>query len=148
MDNPGLAVLQNLYDTEIPLAHSMQLKVLDYERGSLRVQAPLQFNKNHHGTAFGGSLYCAMLLAGWGRVYLLLQEAGLTADIVVSGAEVKYRLPVTSDFTAETDPLEPTEVTGFVDKIRNHGNGRIAIKSVVRLRNREAASLQAQYAVY
>lgn len=143
----NLRGLQELFDDEIPLVGAMQLKVVSYEDRSLTVRAPLACNKNHHGTAFGGSLYCGMLLAGWGHVHLLLEEAGLVGEIVVSKAEVKYRLPVTGDFSASTAAPEPEDVARFLAGVNKKGRGRLALVSCVVVAGKPAAVLNVQFTV-
>lgn len=61
---------------DIPLTRAMQLQVLSWQAHELRLRLPLQANSNHHHSMFGGSLYSAAVLAGWGWLHLRLQEAG------------------------------------------------------------------------
>jgi len=143
-----LDALQTLYDEQIPLVGAMQLKVVSFIENSLTVHAPLACNKNHHGTVFGGSLYCGMLLAGWGHVHLLLQEAQLDGDIVVSSAEVKYKLPVTGDFDAATVAPSQEDVQRFLDKMRVKGRGKLDLVSGVEIEGKQAAVLKVQFTVF
>ena len=62
---------------EIPIVASMGMAVERYDGQSLTVRAPLQPNRNVHGTTFAGSLYSACVLTGWGAIWLALRERGL-----------------------------------------------------------------------
>ncbi|PCI43305.1 MAG: thioesterase [Moraxellaceae bacterium] len=143
-----LIALQALYDAEISLVEPMQLKVVSFVDDSLTVRAPLECNKNHHGTAFGGSLYCGLLLAGWGHVHLLLEEAGLKADIVVSKAEIKYRLPVAQDFEAYTVAPKAEFKQRFLEGVGKKGRGKLELTSRVDVDGKQAAALKVQFTVY
>lgn len=143
-----LIALQALYDAEISLVGPMQLKVVSFVDNSLRVHAPLACNKNHHGTAFGGSLYCGLLLAGWGHVYLLLEEASLKGDIVVSKAEVSYRLPVAQDFEAYTVAPDTELEQRFLERVATKGRGKLELTSMVDVEGKQAAVLKVQFTVY
>ena len=143
-----LSALQALYDEEIPLVGAMQLKVVSFIENSLRVHAPLACNKNHHGTVFGGSLYCGLLLAGWGHVHLLLQEAQLAGDIVVSKAEIKYKLPVAGDFDAATVAPSLASTQRFLDGVRLKGRGKLDLVSCVEVAGKQAAVLNVQFTVF
>ncbi|MEP6472510.1 MAG: YiiD C-terminal domain-containing protein, partial [Gemmatimonadota bacterium] len=69
--------LSTLLATEIPLAGRLGVTVVGTRDGALVLSAPLAFNRNHEGTAFGGSLNAVATLAGWSAVWLAVQEAGL-----------------------------------------------------------------------
>jgi len=67
----------------------------------LRLQVPLQPNINHKSSMFGGSLYCAAVLAGWGWLHLRLREAGIEdGHIVIHEGKIEYPLPVVDDAMA------------------------------------------------
>ena len=57
--------LQSVLHHDIPLTREMGLKVVSWQDRQLRLQLPLVANINHKSTMFGGSLYCAAVLAGW-----------------------------------------------------------------------------------
>src|SRR5699024_8302898 len=58
--------LERFMCANIPLAAATQMRFVDYGDQRLQISAPLSANGNHHGTAFGGSLYVVALAAGWG----------------------------------------------------------------------------------
>ena len=83
---------------EIPIVAAMGMTVDRYDGSSLTVRAPMQPNRNVHGTTFAGSLYSACVLTGWGAVWLALRERGLDGVIFASEGTVQYRKGVSRDF--------------------------------------------------
>ena len=53
--------LQNLFFTEIPITKSMGLNVLAVSTEEIEIGFKLLENRNHKGTAFGGSQYTGSL---------------------------------------------------------------------------------------
>ena len=98
--SPLLDALAAHYMAMPPVA-AMQPRVLDWQDGCLRMQAPLDANVNDKGCAFGGSLSSLMTIAGWGLAFLRLAEAGLEADIYVADSRVRYLKPVYEDLRVE-----------------------------------------------
>jgi thioesterase domain-containing protein len=83
---------------EIPIVAAMGMAVEGYDGEALTVRAPLQPNRNIHGTTFAGSLYSACVLTGWGRIWLALRERGQTAVIYAADSTIQYRKGVAGDF--------------------------------------------------
>jgi len=101
------ALLEELGATlagEIPISRALGIHPLRYDGTELALGAPLEPNLNHKHTAFGGSLYCAAVLAGWGLLHLQWRQAaastGPMAQIVIQNADIDYRHAVEGDFEA------------------------------------------------
>lgn len=103
------AELTATWHREIPIVSAMGMTVERYDGRSLTVRAPLQPNRNVHGTTFAGSLYSACVLTGWGAVWLALREQDLHGVIYAAESSVKYRKGVDGDFlcscTVDADAL-------------------------------------------
>ncbi len=117
-------VEQFLLDS-IPLASKMQLKVLDFSVHELSIAAPLLPNINDKGTAFAGSLFSAMVLAGWLYVTVRLKQEGIDAEAVASASDIRYLKPVTGDFSAVCRLDDQARWTRFVEKLRKRKNYKI-----------------------
>jgi thioesterase domain-containing protein len=89
---------------EIPIVAAMGMRVDGYDGRSLTVQAPLEPNRNVHGTTFAGSLYSACVLTGWGAVWLALRERGLAGVIYAAESTVQYRKGVEGNFVCTCAP--------------------------------------------
>src|SRR5262249_30274076 len=84
--------LEDFLQQQIPLTRSMQVKVEAYDGRALVLSAPLSANHNHLGTAFGGSLAALMMLAGYGLLWLELENR--RAHVVIRESTIKFHRPV------------------------------------------------------
>lgn len=124
--------LEHLILGSIPLARAMQLQVGDYDGDRLHLHAPLAPNINDKGCAFGGSLDSLMTLAGWGLVTLALRGRGITADVFVASAEVKYLAPLTDELQACAQLADAANWQRFFATFEAHGKARVMVASVIR----------------
>lgn len=94
--------LQNLFYHEIPISEKMGVEVLKVTDNDLQLLVSLNLNKNHKGTAFGGSQYSACALACYGLFLSSIREFGHnTNNIVIANGSIKYISPVTENFIIE-----------------------------------------------
>jgi len=132
---------------DIVLARHIGVRVLTCEAGSVVLGAPLAANSNHHGTAFGGSLYALAVLAGWGVLTVELERRGVDAELVVQDGHIEYFVPVTSDFTARAALPEPTALDRCLRALARYGRARIEVSVVVEADGAEAVRLIGTYAI-
>lgn len=112
---------------EIPLTTAMQVEIDHWEIHSLVVSAPLQPNRNHKATAFGGSLYSLAVLACWGLFVMRLWEEGLDCEIVIQEAKAAYLMPVNSRLVARCNFTDDKTWSGLMAQLRRRGRARIAL---------------------
>lgn len=101
--------LQDLFFKEIPVSEKMGVQVLTVTSNEIQIKVSLSENKNHKGTAFGGSQYSVCALACYGLFLSSIREFGHnTNNIVIANGSIKYLAPVTTDFivTASWDSEE------------------------------------------
>lgn len=122
--------LESLLHHDIPLTRDMGLKVLDWKARQLRLHLPLEANVNHKSTMFGGSLYCAAVLAGWGWLHLCLREDGIEdGHIVIQEGKISYPLPVTCDAAAICDAPSEGVWKKFLATYQRYGRARLTLHS-------------------
>ena len=92
--------LETLIRSRIPVADFMQLHVQQVQADLVQLSAPLEPNRNVHGTLFGGSGTAIALVAAWSLVYARMQDEGLDAPLVVARQTTHYFKPVTGPVTA------------------------------------------------
>ncbi len=144
---PYLKEIQTIIDNDIGPAGVLGFEVEDYNGLELKLTAPLERNRNHHGTAFGGSLFSLAAVCGWGFVLLKLREANKHGRIVVKQSSVDYLLPVTGDLSVSCGAA-PNNVEAFIKTYRDKGRARLVIEGVAPALNGEAAlRLQSTYTV-
>lgn len=146
MNAEAVQYLQGLLDEEIPLTRAMGIEVLDYDGSSLGLRAPLAPNLNHKRTAFGGSLYSVLVLAGWGLLALRLREESDSGHIVIHEGRIEYARPVAEDFTARA--ALPEDFDRFLRTYRRRGRARISIDAAVSGVDGPAAGFSGRYVVH
>lgn len=124
--------LQDFFAAKVPLAPAMGVQVLEAAQQRIRLRFPLPPNLNHHGTAFGGSLSAAGILAGWSLLHVGLAAEGIKAASVVAESCTRYLAPIAQDFeaVAEAPPRETWEE--FLDMLKRWGRARLEIRTEIR----------------
>lgn len=87
------------------------LREIEAGADAVTISVPLSGNRNDKGTLFGGSMYAAMLLAGWRLCTLQAERASRSGDIFVKESEVKFLRPILSDMRAVARPDGPPAET-------------------------------------
>ncbi|KIY42455.1 thioesterase [Pseudomonas sp. 10-1B] len=124
--------LQCVLHSDIPLTREMGLEVIDWQQHTLRLQLPLAANVNHKSTMFGGSLYCAAVLAGWGWLHLRLRELGIDdGHIVVQEGQISYPLPVTGAAVARCAAPDEKTWARFLNMYQRRGRARLTLETTV-----------------
>ncbi len=143
-----LAELQATIEREIPVCVHMGIKVVDFQDGSLKVSAPLEPNTNPHRTGFAGSLNALCTIAGWGQVYLLLQEENLLGNIVIRRSSIKYMKPVeTPEILARCVPLGEQERRYALEMFAEKGQAKVNHSVVIEIDGELAVGFDASYVV-
>ena len=91
------------------------------------LRAPFEPNANFKGTAFGGSLFCVAVLAGWSWVTRELAMRGLDADAVIQESSIRYLAPVQGELRARLRPPSGDETDKFRKMLGRAGRGRIRL---------------------
>ena len=125
------AALTEFLHAKIPLTRAMGLRAVESNAQRLVLEAPLDVNVNHLGTAFGGSLHALPTLACYGALWTLLREAGLDGHVVVKRSSANYRQPVRGVLRATCERPPAKLVTEFMDDLRRHGKARMELTAVV-----------------
>ena len=64
------------------------------------ISVPLDGNRNDKGTLFGGSMYSAMVLAGWRLANLKAHQLGKSGDVYVKRSTIDFLRPIRSEMQA------------------------------------------------
>jgi thioesterase domain-containing protein len=124
--------LESVLHGDIPLTREMGLQVLDWQHQQLRLQLPLAANVNHKSTMFGGSLYCAAVLVGWGWLHLRLREVGIDdGHIVIQEGQISYPLPVTGAAIAVCAAPDEKIWERFIATYQRRGRARLNLQTRV-----------------
>lgn len=133
--NDALMNEQLLRDTEaflrqqIPLTRAMGVTVESWDGQTLILQAPLEPNHNHLGTAFGGSLSALTTLAGYCLLWLTLGDR--QAHIVVRESSIRYKSPVRGALRAMCRRPADEEMDAFQRKYAEAGRARLSLQTTI-----------------
>jgi thioesterase domain-containing protein len=142
-----LHALQETLAEEIPITRHIGVRVQSYDGERLILQAPLEQNINHKGTAFAGSLNALATLAGWGQLWLILKEQNIRAKIVIQDSSSNYLFPVTGDFTAICYKPDAYEIVRMQQTLRKRGKARIELFTEIYDNHVIAVSFKGRYVV-
>jgi thioesterase domain-containing protein len=131
---------------EIPLTKAMGLVVEEAGPDLVRLALPLQPNHNHKHTAFGGSLYSAAVLAGWGVLWCALKQRGVRAQVVISGSGERFLKAVDGGFTAEC-VVAPGGLDLAFKALQRKGMARVQLDSVVFCGGEACVAFQGSFAI-
>jgi thioesterase domain-containing protein len=140
------AWLEPLLRERIPLAGAMDLRIGRLDASGICLDFPLAPSINDKGSAFGGALASAMILAGWSLPRLLLRRRAITADLVIGRCELSFLKPVHGTYSAICDWPGSTDQLRFLQRLSEQGKGRLDLDVHVVAGTEVAASLQARYA--
>ena len=122
--------LAQVFASDIPLTAALAVEVRDWHEQRLELQMPLAENTNHQNSMFGGSLYCAGVLACWGWLHLRLLDEGInTTHIVVQAGQIDYPLPVYGNAPVICDAPDEATWMKFFKMYQRHGKARISLSS-------------------
>jgi thioesterase domain-containing protein len=142
-----LRTLERFIREQIPLARAIDVRAAAHDGDMLALDAPLAPNVNDKGCAFGGSLVSVMTLAGWSLVELALQARGIDCDVYVGNSEVRYLVPVWSDFRAEARLDAGADWDRFFATLAERGKARAEVSCIVHEQGSAtvAATLRARF---
>lgn len=129
----------------IPLSRAMGVTVKGLSEQSLCLAAPLAPNRNHRGTAFGGSVASLAILAGWS--WLLTRLAGRDPEprLVIQEQTVDYLLPVGAVFEATCEAPAGAAWHRFLKALDARGRGRLSLAVNVESEGRLVARFRGAY---
>jgi thioesterase domain-containing protein len=132
-ENLSAPKLEAFLHEQIPLTRAMGVQVIESNARRLVLEAPLDKNVNHLGTAFGGSLHALPTLACYAAVWTLLRTAGIDGHVVVKRSEASYRRPVTGRLRAVCEHPSAAIVQEFLQDFKRRGKARIELTATVEI---------------
>ncbi len=131
---------------DIPLGAAMAIEISRLDERGIALRLPLQPNINDKGTAFGGAMASAMILAGWSLPRLLLKRADLKAELVIGRCELRFLLPVSTDFEVSCDWPPAADCASFIEAVQARGRARLRVTPRCEAGGELVASLDGRYA--
>jgi len=132
----------------IPITANLGVEITSFDSDKIIITAPLEANKNLHGTAFGGSQAAIGILTGWALIYLKLKQLGINNDLVIQKSEYDFKKPVTDDFTSTCAFPSTDELTLFIQTLKEKGKARISLTAEVESEKGICGVHQGLYVVF
>lgn len=147
-----LSETEALIKAKIPMAAHLGFSLLSWDGQRLALSAPFERNRNHHGTAFGGSLAMAAIVSGYAMTFMALSDA--IGDgwldhytLVIKDFSVQYKRPVTADIFTVSEPVNGS-TGGFGSRLLADGKARLAVDTLVRDEGALRLAAQATYVAF
>ena len=127
--------LISILQDKIALYEHLGIAVLELNSSKVRFRVSLEKNRNHKGTAFGGSLYATAVLAAYALVLAGLKARGIpTENIVIAKGEIQYFKPVDTDFEVVCEFPSVQEQDDFFAALVKSGRTKGPLKSHILAR--------------
>lgn len=143
-----MALLDGFFAAHLPITDYLGMRSYDYDGNCFSLAIDLEPSLNDKLTAFGGSLYCACVMNGWGMIYLQCRQRGINPNMVVSHAEIDYLAPVTDELiVAECHKADVDYWDKFAQSVKRSGRARASVESTIVSAGRTAVRFSGDYAV-
>ena len=139
------AKIESLIRDSIPIAQTMDIRVVASDPNRMELSAPFLGNHNDKGTAFAGCLYSLAVLCGWAYVNRILLDYGLKAVAMVADSSMKYLKPVRGDFRSVCECRDEGKIGEFAAKLKTAGKGSINLETTVIADGVVAGSFSGRY---
>jgi len=126
-----LAELEDYLRHQIPITETMGFQILKAQTDQVDLFVPLQPNRNHLGTAFGGSIYSMSVLSCYAWLFHQLQNQKLSGHVVIKSGQIKYFSPVNQDFNSICLAPSPADLEKFLSILKQKNRSHISLKSEV-----------------
>jgi len=137
--------LERYLHTHIPLSRAIGVSVDQADPDLVRLSAPLAPNLNHRQTAFGGSVACVAILAGWSWLLLRTRDRSPVPQLVIQQQVVDYRAPIDAAFEAVCAAPADGDWGRFARALDSRGRGRIELTADVNCRGKLVARFRGVY---
>jgi thioesterase domain-containing protein len=142
-DDASMRRLEDFLHDQIPLTRAMGVAVEVADPTELVLTAPLEPNRNHLGTAFGGSLSAIATLAGYSMLWMRLEQTGL--HLVIRESTLRYLHPVRQGIRAICPAPEPAEFSEFLSVLRDKRRARIRLDVTVEEEGRVCVAFSGEF---
>lgn len=119
--------LENYLFDCVPIAQSLGIKVIEADINNLSTLTPIQPNKNHLNTVFGGSSSMVCILTAWSLFQNRIIENQIDGRIMIRKQTVNYFKPITTDFICNAYFNEDLDWDVFLNTYNKMNKARLNI---------------------
>lgn len=136
--------LEKFLQIQIPISSALGVRVLSASEKEVILEAPLDPNHNHMGTAFGGSLSTLMILASYTWLYLSLEGEG-NVHVILKENQATFLQPVKENLRSVCRAPSEEDLQEFLKIFRRKGLARIKLTSFIEIAEGEAARMEGEF---
>lgn len=125
-----IEVQEYLYE-KIPLTKLMGISINEFSNEKIELKTPLEINKNHKGTAFGGSLVTVLTTNCWLMAFKHFKDISPQCHIVIGKSEIEYKKPVTKDFLSTCKIINFEELEKSKEFFQKKGKTKINLDATI-----------------
>ncbi|MES1986816.1 MAG: YiiD C-terminal domain-containing protein [Pseudomonadota bacterium] len=115
-----------LFD-RVPIAQSLGVKLTEVDLNHVSTLTPIEPNKNHLNTVFGGSSSMVCILTAWSLFQNRALSNNLDGQIMIRRQTVNYFKPITSDFVCNACFNEDLDWNAFLNTFNKMNKARLGI---------------------
>ena len=140
--------LERMMRDEIPLCNAMDLSVEQLTECNILISAPMDVNRNHHGSFFAGSLYSLSAITGWGLATNYAHSHYPGSGVVVRKAEIEYFHPVVDDRISLSCHMPDVDsMPAFLERIESRDSARLNLSVEIYSLDKLAVSFNGTFTV-
>lgn len=138
---------QTLFEL-IPQTRNFGIKIVKINASELIMQGSYAQNKNHLDIVFGGSIAAISITTAWSLLQHNIQQAGLKGKLVIKQQEVKFLLPVHTDFECIATMPSADAWSQFVDNFHQQGRARMTLSARVVCQAKTTSIFEGVFVLY
>ncbi|MCX7048810.1 MAG: YiiD C-terminal domain-containing protein [Candidatus Sumerlaeota bacterium] len=143
-----LEAINDVIGASIPIAKAMGIRVISLDDSRITLEAPFDPNRNDKGTAFAGSIYSIMALAGWSLVTAAGMKRSLATEVMITESSIRFIKPVTGALKAIAAFRKSPNWKEIQSRLASGRAAKVEVVcSFVDADGKELASMEAKYAI-
>ncbi len=115
----------------IPVAKALGIKVKVLESNHASISAPIDLNKNHLNTVFGGSSSMVCILTAWSLFQNRIIANQLDGQLMIREQKVSYFKPITSDFVCHAYFNDDLDWDSFLNAFKEKNKARLEVTAKI-----------------
>ncbi len=130
--------IRGLVERQIPFVERSGLKVIELQRGKVRLTMPLTGNENHIGTMYAGALFTLAEIPG-GALFLTTFDVSRFYP-VIKEMSVRFRRPARTEITVEMG-LSEEDARRIQQEAEAHGKADYVLEGELKDAHGEVVAL-------
>ncbi|WP_024930439.1 YiiD C-terminal domain-containing protein [Methylophilus sp. OH31] len=132
----------------IPQTRNLGIHIMQMEDTQLRVRGSYALNRNHLDIVFGGSIAAISITTAWSLLQHKIQQAGLTGSLVIKQQEIRFLLPVHSDFECVSTLPSAEDWPLFLEHYHQRGRAKLIVNAHIVCGTRITSTFQGVFVLY